>query len=124
MIVRILTEGQFDLPGSFFDDLNALDNKLVEVVEIADKDQFSISLKEMLDLVRENGKPVPIDEFVESDVVLPAPAITIDDCRRALQVTTAIYESAMTQQPVDLPLAKDDPFYSNLPPDGFKLPSS
>lgn len=79
MIVRILTEGQFDLPGSFFDDLNALDNKLVEVVEIADKDQFSISLKEMLDLVRENGKPVPIDEFVESDVVLPAPDITIDE---------------------------------------------
>ena len=33
MIVRILTEGQFDVPGSFFDDLNALDNKLVEVVE-------------------------------------------------------------------------------------------
>ena len=79
MIVRILTEGQFDLPGSFFDDLNALDNKLVEVVEMADSDQFRISLKEMLDLVRENGKPVPLDEFVESDVVLPAPDITIDE---------------------------------------------
>jgi hypothetical protein len=79
MIVRILTEGQFDLPGSFLDDLNALDNKLVEVVEMADSDQFRISLKEMLDLVRENGKPVPVDELVESDVVLPAPDITIDE---------------------------------------------
>jgi len=79
MIVRILTEGQFDLPGSFFDDLNALDNKLVEVVEMADSDQFRISLKEMLDLVRENGKPVPVDELVESDVVLPAPDITIEE---------------------------------------------
>ena len=79
MIVRILTEGQFDLPGSFLDDLNALDNKLVEVVEMADSDQFRISLKEMLDLVRENGKPVPLDELVESDVVLPAPDITIDE---------------------------------------------
>ncbi len=79
MIVRILTEGQFDLPGSFFDDLNALDNKLVEVVELADVDHFQTSLKEMLDLVRENGKPVPIDEFVESDVVLPAPDISIQE---------------------------------------------
>ena len=79
MIVRILTEGQFDLPGSFFDDLNALDNKLVEVVELADVDQFSTLLKEMLDMVRDNGKPVPLDELVESDVVLPAPDITIEE---------------------------------------------
>ena len=79
MIVRILTEGQFDLPGSFFDDLNALDNKLVEVVEMADVDQFSTLLKEMLDMVRDNGKPVPLDELVESDVVLPAPDITIEE---------------------------------------------
>ena len=79
MIVRILTEGQFNLPGSFFDDLNALDNKLVEVVEMADTDRFGTALKAMLDLVRENGKPVPVDEFVESDVVLPAPDITIEE---------------------------------------------
>ena len=79
MIVRILTEGQFELPGSFFDDLNALDNKLVEVVELTDSSHFEAALKEMLDLVRVNGKPVPLDEFVESDVVLPAPDITIDE---------------------------------------------
>ena len=30
MIVRILTEGQFNLPGAFIDELNELDNKLVE----------------------------------------------------------------------------------------------
>jgi hypothetical protein len=79
MIVRILTEGQFDLPGSFFDELNALDNKLVEVVELADGDHFQSALKEMLDLVRDKGKPVPIDELVESDVVLPAADISIEE---------------------------------------------
>ena len=79
MIVRILTQGQFDLPGSYFDDLNALDNKLVEVVELADGDRFQNALKEMLDLVRDNGKPVPLGEFVESDVVLPAPDISIEE---------------------------------------------
>ena len=79
MIVRILTEGQFDLPGSFFDDLNALDNTLVEVVEMEDRDKFSIALKQMLDLVRDNAKPVPVDELVESDVVLPASDITLEE---------------------------------------------
>jgi hypothetical protein len=77
MIVRILTEGQFNLPGAFIDDLNEIDNRLVEVVELDDDVKFGPLLKEMLDLVRNNGTPVPIDELVESDLVLPEPDITL-----------------------------------------------
>jgi len=77
MIVRILTEGQYTLPGAFIDDLNEIDNKLVEVVELEDQEGFDKLLKEMLDLVRTNGTPVPIDELVESDLVLPQPDITL-----------------------------------------------
>jgi predicted dehydrogenase len=65
-----------------------------------------------------------VTNFIEAIAEGRSPAVTIDDCRRALQVTTAIYESAMTQQPVTLPIEKDDPFYSGLPPDGFALPGS
>ena len=79
MIVRILTEGQYNLPGAFIDDLNAIDNELVEVVETGDRDAFDSTLKRMLDLVRENGTPVPIDELVESDLVLPEPDITLEE---------------------------------------------
>ena len=79
MIVRILTEGQYNLPGAYIDDLNAIDNELVEVVESADRDAFDRTLKRMLDLVRENGTPVPIDELVESDLVLPEPDITLEE---------------------------------------------
>ena len=77
MIVRILTEGQFNLPGAYVDELNEIDNNLVEVVENDDAEQFPIVLKSMLDLVRENGTPVPLDELVESDLVLPEPDITL-----------------------------------------------
>ena len=73
MIIRIMTEGQYNLPGAFIDDLNELDNKLVEVVEREDREQFEVTLKEMLDLVREKGTEVPVDELVESDLVLPEP---------------------------------------------------
>ena len=77
MIVRILTEGQYELSGSYLDQLNEIDNKLVEVVEQENESEFARLLKSMLDLVRENGKEVPVDELVESDIVLPEPDITL-----------------------------------------------
>ena len=33
MIVRILSEGQYNFPGASVDELNEIDNRLVEVVE-------------------------------------------------------------------------------------------
>jgi hypothetical protein len=79
MIVRILTEGQYNLPGAFIDDLNAIDNEVVEVVESGDREAFDRTLKRMLDLVRENGTPLAVDELVESDLVLPEPDITLEE---------------------------------------------
>ena len=77
MIVRILTEGQYNLPGAHIDALNEIDDRLVEVVAAEDAEAFPVVLKEMLDLVREHGSPVPWDELVESDLVLPEPDITL-----------------------------------------------
>ena len=77
MIVRILTEGQYELSGSYLDQLNEIDNKLVEVVEQENQSEFERLLKSLLDLVRDNGKEVPVDELVESDIVLPEPDITL-----------------------------------------------
>lgn len=77
MIVRILTEGQYNLPGAYIDDLNRIDNELVEVVAAENKAEFDRVLKQMFDLVREKGSPVPLDELVESDLVLPEPDITL-----------------------------------------------
>jgi hypothetical protein len=79
MIVRILTEGQFNFPGAHVDELNEIDNRLVEVVEQEDRAKFEVLLKQMLDLVRQKGTPVPVDELVESDLVLPEPDITLEE---------------------------------------------
>ena len=57
MIIRITSEGQFNLPGSFVDQLNEIDNELVEAVEAADQSGYDRLLKQMLDLVREKGSP-------------------------------------------------------------------
>ena len=77
MIVRILTEGQYNFPGAYIDELNEIDNQLVAAVEEEDQAEFDRLLKKMLDLVREKGAPVPVDELVESDLVLPEPDITL-----------------------------------------------
>jgi predicted dehydrogenase len=51
------------------------------------------------------------------------PLAGIAVCRTALQVTAAIYKSAMTGAPVALPITTDDPFYHDRPPDGLSLPA-
>ncbi|MCH8350773.1 MAG: hypothetical protein J4N78_16250 [Chloroflexi bacterium] len=81
MIIRIATEGQYNLPGSFVDQLNEIDNQLVEAVEAADRSGFDSLLKQMLDLVREHGSPLPVDELVESDLILPTPDTTLEEAQ-------------------------------------------
>ena len=79
MIIRITTEAQYNLPGSFLDELNGIDNELVEAVEADDNVSFETLLNRMLTLVRQNGSEVPVDELVESDLILPAPDTTLSE---------------------------------------------
>ncbi len=79
MIVRILGEGQFNLPGSVIDDLNDIDNRMVEAVATEDEAQFQSLLNEMFHLVRDRGEPLPLDQLVESDLILPETDLTLDE---------------------------------------------
>ena len=45
MIIRILTEGQFNFPGRYIDELNEIDNHLVEAVEEEDREKLGQFLK-------------------------------------------------------------------------------
>lgn len=81
MIVRISSEGQYNLPGSYIDRLNDIDNELVEAVEAGEQAGFETLLKRMLDLVREHGSALPVDELVESDLILPEPDLTLQEAK-------------------------------------------
>jgi hypothetical protein len=81
MIVRILHEGQFELHGSQIDDLNQIDNEIVEMVARNDAPGFGHALARMLDYVRKNGRPLAVDEFTESDIILPPADATLEDAR-------------------------------------------
>ena len=81
MIIRITSEDQFNLPGSFVDQLNEIDNELVEAVEAADRSSYNTLLKKMLDLVRTEGSPLTVDEIVESDLILPESDLTLEEAQ-------------------------------------------
>jgi len=64
-----------------------------------------------------------VGDFLDAIQEGRKPLVGIQACRNALQVTAAIYKSAMTSAPVSLPITADDPFYHELPPPGFGLAS-
>jgi hypothetical protein len=77
MIVRILTEGQLEVPDSEIDELNELDSKVLQTCQDKDEKAFHAALDTLLARVREIGKPVPLDTLVESDFVLPMADATL-----------------------------------------------
>lgn len=81
MIVRILGEGQLDVPESQFDGLNELDDKLGAAVEGGDEATFRAALGALLGRVRQVGTPLPDDSLEPSDLVLPAPDADLEDVR-------------------------------------------
>lgn len=79
MIVRIATEGQYELLESDAETLNELDNRAVAACETGDEEQFGQVFQEMIGFVRNNGQPVGDDRLEGSDVILPPPDSTIRD---------------------------------------------
>lgn len=84
MIVRILEEGQLELPAEALDELNTLDDELIAAVEAGDEARFGQTLSGLLSRVREVGRPVPADYLGPSEIFLPAADATIDEVRAYL----------------------------------------
>ncbi|MDP8969382.1 MAG: hypothetical protein M3N52_02550 [Actinomycetota bacterium] len=84
MIVRILGEGQFDLPDTALDELNELDEALVSAVESHDTAAFTRALGELLVGVRAAATPHPADALDSSDLILPGPDSSLAEVRALL----------------------------------------
>jgi len=84
VIIRILTEGQFDVPDGEIDALNRLDERLEAAIEAGDDETFTTSLGELLARVRDVGKELPVDEIVQSDLLLPYSDATLAEVRDLL----------------------------------------
>ena len=81
MIVRILTEGQYEITDSDVDALNDLDNKAVVGCESGDEEQFKRAFNELIEFVRTHGQPVPEDTLEPSAVIIPPPDVSFEEAR-------------------------------------------
>jgi hypothetical protein len=72
MIVRILGEGQLDVPDSALDELNRLDSDLQSACEAGDETAFHAALTVLLARTRELGSAVSDDHLGPSELVLPS----------------------------------------------------
>jgi hypothetical protein len=81
VIVRISTEGQYELGDDASNALNELDNQVVRACDADDEQTFNATFGRMLELVRAEGRPVPEDELVGSDVILPPPDVSLAEAK-------------------------------------------
>jgi len=85
MIVRISTEGQYEISDSDTAELNELDNEAVASCESSDEAHFHEVFARLLAMVRTKGTPVADDELVGSDIILPPPDVSLEEAKSEFQ---------------------------------------
>jgi hypothetical protein len=81
VIVRIATEGQYEVDDGDVDALNQLDNKAVASCESHDEQAFHQAFTELLEFVRTKGRAVEDDYLGGSDVMLPPPDVSLEEAK-------------------------------------------
>jgi len=84
MIIRILGEGQWDLPAEHLEPLNALDAAVERAVEKRDEGGFRAGMAALLDAVRQQGTRLEDDSLEDSELILPPSDATLEEVRALL----------------------------------------
>jgi hypothetical protein len=81
VIVRIATEGQYEIPDDAVEALNELDNAAVGACEMDDEQRFREAFNALLEFVRTKGRPVADDDLFGSNLILPPPDVTLEEAK-------------------------------------------
>jgi hypothetical protein len=81
VIVRISTEGQYEIGDDDVDELNQLDNQAVAACDSSDEQGFHATYEKLLNFVRNRGRELGEDELEGSDVILPPPDVSLEEAR-------------------------------------------
>jgi hypothetical protein len=84
VIVRILGEGRYDVPGADLPAVEQLDAVLVDALDRGDEAAFTGALADLVGAVRHSGKRLPDDDLGTSDLVVPHEGSTIGEVRALL----------------------------------------
>jgi hypothetical protein len=81
MIVRIATEGQYELSESDAEGLSELDNQVAVKCQAGDEQQFHDAFTKLIGFVRSHGEPVPEETLATSDVIIPPPDVSLEEAK-------------------------------------------
>jgi hypothetical protein len=84
VIVRILGEGQLEVPEEAVEELNELDADLEAAVEQGDEAAFQSALAALLARIREVGSPADPDTLEPSGLIVPQPDATMAEVHKLL----------------------------------------
>jgi hypothetical protein len=85
VIVRLMHEGQYEVPDSLRDELNAADDRALAALADGNVEALNASIEEMWELVRANGDALPADALGPgSDVIVPPSDLTLDEAQELL----------------------------------------
>jgi hypothetical protein len=82
MIVRILTEGQYELDDETAAEVEKLDHEVVDTCKAGDEARFHEDFSRLLELVRSRGAVVEDDDLRPSELILPPPDTSLEEARR------------------------------------------
>jgi hypothetical protein len=73
MIVRIMEAGQYRLNGdATLREFTKLDQRLLEATQRHDEKEFARTLRQLIALVKAQGRELPLEELLPSEVIVPA----------------------------------------------------
>ena len=81
MIVRLLTEGQYEVSEGLRELLNELDERALAALEADDEPELDARLEEMWRLVQAEGERLADDDLRPSDVAIPPADLTLGETR-------------------------------------------
>jgi len=84
MIVRVLTDNQYRVPDDVMPAITDLDNRLFQATESNDEQAFNTLLAELITLIKTRGTVVPHEELVSSNMMVPAPDMTLREAQHIL----------------------------------------
>lgn len=85
LVVRIQGEGQYRLARADAGKLDAGDRSLTSAIETGDEERFRAAVADLLGVVRSLGTRLGANDLRPSDIVLPAPDMSLEEAKRIFE---------------------------------------
>ena len=82
MIVRVLGEGQYEVPDALLRQLDEIDNAAVAAIERGDEEALRARLAELHRTVETAGRRLEDASLTASDLIVPPTDLSLEEARR------------------------------------------